>query len=80
MVLIMQKEQKILVFDLGGGTFDISLIEIADGVIDVLSTSGDNFLGGDDFDERIVEIICREIKKAVWHKCFKGSCSNVQNS
>lgn len=57
------KEQKILVFDLGGGTFDISLIEIADGVIDVLSTSGDNFLGGDDFDERIVEIICREIKK-----------------
>src|SRR6202789_4463422 len=49
------KEQTILVFDLGGGTFDVSLLEIGDGVIEVKSTSGDNKLGGDDWDQRIVE-------------------------
>ena len=54
--------QKILVYDLGGGTFDVSLIEIGDGLIEVIATSGDNHLGGDDFDERIAERIANEIK------------------
>ncbi|MGN0793505.1 MAG: molecular chaperone DnaK [Aristaeellaceae bacterium] len=52
--------QKIMVYDLGGGTFDVSIIEIGEGVIEVLATSGDNHLGGDDFDERIVRHICQE--------------------
>lgn len=51
-------QQKIMVFDLGGGTFDVSIIEIGDGVIEVLATNGDNHLGGDDFDERIAEYLC----------------------
>ena len=55
--------QKILVYDLGGGTFDVSLIEIGEGVIEVLATSGDNYLGGDDFDERVAEFIADNIKK-----------------
>lgn len=55
--------QKILVFDLGGGTFDVSVIEIGSGVIEVLATAGDNRLGGDDFDERIVDYLVREFKK-----------------
>lgn len=54
--------QKVMVYDLGGGTFDVSVIEIADGVIEVLATAGDNHLGGDDFDARIVEWIIREFK------------------
>lgn len=54
--------QKVMVYDLGGGTFDVSVIEIADGVIEVLATAGDNHLGGDDFDQRIVEWIIREFK------------------
>lgn len=54
--------QKVMVYDLGGGTFDVSIIEIGEGVIDVLSTSGDNHLGGDDFDERIAEWILRNFK------------------
>lgn len=54
--------QKVLVYDLGGGTFDVSVIEIADGVIEVLATAGDNHLGGDDFDERITEWLVREFK------------------
>ena len=49
------KEQTILVFDLGGGTFDVSLLEIGDGVVEVRATAGDNKLGGDDWDQRIVE-------------------------
>ena len=56
--------QKILVYDLGGGTFDVSLIEIGDGVIEVLATSGDNHLGGDDFDQRIVDYVVSEYKKS----------------
>ena len=52
--------QKIMVYDLGGGTFDVSIIEIGDGVIEVLATCGDNHLGGDDFDERIVQWMCGE--------------------
>ncbi len=57
-----ESEQKIMVYDLGGGTFDVSIIEIGGGVIEVLATSGDNHLGGDDFDERLTEYIVREFK------------------
>ena len=56
--------QKILVYDLGGGTFDVSIIEIGDSLIEVLATSGDNHLGGDDFDERIVKYLVSEFKRA----------------
>ncbi len=59
-----EKEQKIMVYDLGGGTFDVSLIEIGDGVIEVLSTNGDTRLGGDDFDNRISQWLVDEFKKA----------------
>ena len=54
--------QKVMVYDLGGGTFDVSIIEIGDGVIEVLSTSGDNHMGGDDFDERITQWMVQEIR------------------
>lgn len=54
--------QKVMVYDLGGGTFDVSVIEIGEGVIEVLSTAGDNHLGGDDFDDRIVDWIVRNFK------------------
>ncbi len=56
--------QKILVYDLGGGTFDVSIIEIGDNVIEVLATSGDNHLGGDDFDERIVNYLVEQFKES----------------
>ncbi|UJF14801.1 molecular chaperone DnaK [Jeotgalibaca sp. MA1X17-3] len=56
-------EEKILVFDLGGGTFDVSILELGDGVFDVLSTSGDNSLGGDDFDDKIIAHMVAEFKK-----------------
>ena len=59
-----EKEQKIMVYDLGGGTFDVSVIEIGDGVIEVLSTAGDNRLGGDDFDQKIVNYIVADFKAA----------------
>ena len=59
-----EKEQKIMVYDLGGGTFDVSIIEIGDGVIEVLSTSGDNRLGGDDFDQKITDWMLAEFKAA----------------
>lgn len=58
-----EKEQKIMVYDLGGGTFDVSIIEIGDGVIEVLATAGNNRLGGDDFDQRIVDYMVSEFKK-----------------
>jgi molecular chaperone DnaK len=58
-----EEEQKIMVYDLGGGTFDVSVIEIGDGVIEVLATSGNNHLGGDDFDERIIKYLVDEFKK-----------------
>ncbi|AHB36197.1 molecular chaperone DnaK [Spiroplasma apis] len=57
------KEMKVLVYDLGGGTFDVSILELADGTYDVLSTSGDNDLGGDDFDKKIMDWIGQGIKK-----------------
>ena len=59
-----EKEQKILVYDLGGGTFDVSIIEIGEGVIEVLATAGDNKLGGDDFDNAITQYMLDEFKKA----------------
>jgi molecular chaperone DnaK len=59
-----EHEQKIMVYDLGGGTFDVSVIDIGDGVIEVLSTSGDNRLGGDDFDERVTRYMIDEFKKS----------------
>ena len=58
-----EKSEKVLVFDLGGGTFDVSILEIGDGVHEVLSTSGDTHLGGDDFDKKIIDWICAEFKK-----------------
>ena len=58
-----EKEQKIMVYDLGGGTFDVSIIEIGDGVIEVLATNGDTHLGGDDFDQRIMNWMVDEFKK-----------------
>ena len=57
------KEQTVLVYDLGGGTFDVSILELSDGTFEVISTSGDNHLGGDDFDQRIVEWLVTEFKK-----------------
>ena len=57
-------EQKIMVYDLGGGTFDVSILEIGDGVFEVLATSGNNRLGGDDFDERIMNYLVEEFKKS----------------
>ena len=59
-----EKEQKIMVYDLGGGTFDVSIIEIGDGVIEVLSTNGDTHLGGDDFDNKVTQWMIDEFKKA----------------
>lgn len=58
-----EKPEKVLVFDLGGGTFDVSVLEIGDGVHEVLSTSGDTLLGGDDFDEKIIKWLAEEFKK-----------------
>lgn len=58
-----EHDQKILVFDLGGGTFDVSILEIGDGVFEVLATSGNNHLGGDDFDQRIIDWMAEEFKK-----------------
>ena len=55
--------KKVLVFDLGGGTFDVSILELGDGVFEVLATSGDNLLGGDDFDQAIIDYLVEEFKK-----------------
>ncbi|MFJ1522158.1 molecular chaperone DnaK [Spiroplasma sp. ald] len=59
----VDKEQKVLVFDLGGGTFDVSILDLADGTFEVLATAGDNHLGGDDFDEIIIQWMVDEFKK-----------------
>ena len=58
-----KSNEKVLVFDLGGGTFDVSILEVGDGVFEVLSTSGDTRLGGDDFDEKVMNYLCDEFKK-----------------
>ena len=59
-----ENEQKIMVYDLGGGTFDVSILEIGDGIVEVLATAGDTHLGGDDFDQRIMDYLVAEFKKA----------------
>jgi molecular chaperone DnaK len=59
----LEEDQKILVFDLGGGTFDVSILELGDGVFEVLATAGDNKLGGDDFDKKIIDYLVEEFKK-----------------
>ena len=61
-------DQKIAVYDLGGGTFDISILDVGEGVFQVLSTNGDTFLGGDDFDQRIMNWIADEFKKRAGHR------------
>ena len=58
-----KKDEKIAVYDLGGGTFDISILELGEGVFEVKSTNGDTHLGGDDFDQRIIEWVVNEFKK-----------------
>ena len=58
-----EEDQKIMVYDLGGGTFDVSILDIGDGIIEVLSTAGDTHLGGDDFDQRIINYLAAEFKK-----------------
>ena len=70
--------QKIMVYDLGGGTFDVSIIEIGDGVIEVLATCGDNHLGGDDFDERIVQWMCGEFMKTARVDLMKDAAAMVR--
>lgn len=65
------RDEKILVFDLGGGTFDVSILELGDGVFDVLSTAGDNHLGGDDFDNKIIDYMVAEFKKKTALTCLK---------
>ncbi len=67
-----EKEQTILVFDLGGGTFDVSLLEIGDGVVEVKATAGDNKLGGDDWDERVVKWLVDKFKLAQRHRPDQG--------
>ena len=65
-------DQKIAVYDLGGGTFDISILDVGEGVFQVLSTNGDTFLGGDDFDQRIMNWIADEFKKECGHRPALG--------
>ena len=67
-----------MVYDLGGGTFDVSIIEMGDGVQEVLATAGNNRLGGDDFDQRIIDWMVEEFKKADRHRpepAIKWRCS-----
>ncbi len=70
--------QKIMVYDLGGGTFDVSIIEIGDGVIEVLATCGDNHLGGDDFDERIANWMCGEFMKTAHADLMRDPAAMVR--
>ncbi len=70
-------QQKVMVYDLGGGTFDVSIIEIGDGVIEVLATNGDNHLGGDDFDERVTEHLISEILRQ-YHADVKKDYTALQ--
>ena len=67
-----EKEQTILVFDLGGGTFDVSLLEIGEGVVEVKATNGDNHLGGDDWDERIINWLVDKFKQRQRHRPDQG--------
>ena len=72
-----EKEQKIMVYDLGGGTFDVSIIEIGDGVIEVLSTNGDTHLGGDDFDNKVTQWMIDEFKKAEGVDLSTATTTNI---
>ena len=67
-----EKEQTILVFDLGGGTFDVSLLEIGEGVIEVKATTGDNHLGGDDWDQRVIDWLVDTFKRGARHRPVQG--------
>ena len=69
--------QKVMVYDLGGGTFDVSVIEIGEGVIEVLATAGNNHLGGDDFDQRIIDWMVKEFK-AQQHVDLTGDFAAMQ--
>ena len=73
-----EKEQKIMVYDLGGGTFDVSIIEIGDGVIEVLATNGDTHLGGDDFDNRLTQWMIDEFKKAEGVDCLLYTSNSAE--
>ena len=66
-----EHEQKVMVYDLGGGTFDVSILEIGDGVVEVLATDGNNRLGGDDFDERIMKYLIDDLQGRVRHRSVK---------
>ena len=65
------EDQTILVYDLGGGTFDVSILELGDGVFEVLATAGDNRLGGDDFDQVVIDYLGSRIQKRKWHRFIK---------
>ena len=65
--MIKKQIKKFAVYDLGGGTFDVSILELGDGVFEVKSTNGDTFLGGEDFDNAIVEYLLSEFKKGKWY-------------
>ena len=65
------KDEKIAVFDLGGGTFDISILELGDGVFEVKSTNGDTHLGGDDFDQKIIDWLADEFKTTKGSTCAR---------
>ncbi len=68
MVWKKTEDQTILVYDLGGGTFDVSILELGDGFFEVKATSGDNRLGGDDFDQVIIDYLVAEFKKRARHR------------
>ena len=68
-----KKDEKIAVFDLGGGTFDISILELGEGVFEVKATNGDTFLGGEDFDQRIIDYLADEFKQRSGHRPAQGS-------
>ena len=67
-----ESEATILVFDLGGGTFDVSLLEVGEGVVEVKATSGDNHLGGDDWDQRIVDWLVQGLQERLRHRPVQG--------
>ena len=71
-----EENQKIMVFDLGGGTFDVSILEISDGVFEVLATNGDTKLGGDDFDDRLIDFLASEFKKENYLSAKSPSAQN----
>ena len=71
------KDETILVYDLGGGTFDVSILELGDGVFEVLATAGDNRLGGDDFDDKVIDFLYKSLEKRMASTChrIKWHCS-----